>query len=232
MEAKVSEIVVGKRTRKGCGYIDSLENSIKEFGVLQPIGITPDKQLIFGGRRLQACKNLGLETIPARVFEVDADNPVDALKMERDENEQRADLTPSEKVDLARRIEESLAGRVGRPKLEEKNKQNFAELNGVQSRDIAAKAVDWNRETYRQAKAVVESGNEETIEQMDSGEKSVSSSYQDIKKPVKTEIKTFKITLYNNPKDDAFLLIDKAGRNYCTKLGMELLKAAGHKVEI
>jgi len=58
----------------------------------------------------------------------------------------------SEKVELARRIEEALAGRVGRtPKgkaVEEKIPQNFAELPQGESRDIAAKAVGMNRETY------------------------------------------------------------------------------------
>lgn len=43
--------------------------------------------------------------------------------------------------------------------------QNFAEAPQGESRDIAAKAVAWNRETYRQAKAVVDSGNDEAIEQ-------------------------------------------------------------------
>lgn len=60
----------------------------------------------------------------------------------------------SEKVELARRIEEALAGRVGRPSkgkaVEEKIPQNFAEFKlGTESRDIAAKAVGMNRETYR-----------------------------------------------------------------------------------
>lgn len=41
------------------------------------------------------------------------------------------------------------------------------------SADIAAKAVGINRETYRQAKAVVNSGNQEEIQAKDSGEKSI-----------------------------------------------------------
>ena len=51
--------------------------------------------------------------------------------------------------------------------------QNFGEARTPKEREssaIAAKAVDWNRETYRQAKTVIESGNEEVIQQMDSGE--------------------------------------------------------------
>lgn len=38
------------------------------------------------------------------------------------------------------------------------------------TREIAAKAVDMKPTTYYQAKTVIESGNEEVIQQMDSGE--------------------------------------------------------------
>jgi len=87
--------------------------------------------------------------------------------MEREENEHRKDLTPSEKVELARRIEEALAGRVGNPNLKP-IRQDFAQLPTPtgKSSDIAAQAVGLNRETYRQAKAVVESGNEQAIKAM------------------------------------------------------------------
>ncbi|WP_041284701.1 hypothetical protein [Desulfoscipio gibsoniae] len=64
-------------------------------------------------------------------------------------------LTPSEKVELARRIEEALGGRQGSNQYQRKeDPQNFAEAQKGESRDIAAKAVGMNRETYRQAKAV------------------------------------------------------------------------------
>lgn len=238
-EIKITEVVVGNRARKGDGWLDSLERSIQQVGVLQPIGITPDKKLIFGGRRLQACKNLGLETIPARVFDIDADNPVTALRMEREENEHRKDLTPSEKVELGRRIEAALAGRQGqRTDLMKPDElpQNFAELPKGESREIAAKAVDMNRETYRQAKAVVDSGDEEVIAEMDSGEKSINAAYKTVRKskpkPTPTPRQTFKVTLRNNPRIDAGQLLKKGGQTYCTQLGIALLNAAGHEVEI
>ena len=227
MEVNISEIIVEDRVRQGYGFLDSLERSINQLGVLQPIGITPDKHLIFGGRRLQACKNLGIETIPARVFDIDTDNPIALLQMERDENDQRLPLTPSEKVEIARRIEESLAGRNHRPS--EKSTQDFAEFPRGESRDIAAKAVDMNRETYRQAKTVVDSGNHEVIEQMDSGELSINAAYENV--VPRQASRTFKITLYKNPSDDAEVIMSKGGKDYCTKLGLALLKAAGHTVE-
>ncbi len=231
VEVSVSEIVIGERARQGYGFLDSLEKSIRRLGVLQPIGITPDKQLIFGGRRLQACKNLGMETIPARTFDIDADNPVVALQMERDENDQRVDLTPSEKVALATRIEESLVGRWGGDR---KSRGTIVPLEMPQgkSSDIAAKSVNWSRETYRRAKTVVDSGDDGVIQEMDSGKKSVYAAYQEVRKPrERNKPVTFRITLYKNPNDDAILLMEKGGKDYCTRLGLALLKAAGHEVE-
>lgn len=188
-EVNINEIIIQDRIRKNVGFLDSLERSIQQVGVLQPIGITIDKHLIFGGRRLQACKNLGLVTIPSRIFDIAADDPVTALRMEREENEHRVDLTPSEKVEIAMRIEGIKGNRQGQRtdlKPESKNQelpQNIAEVKpGIESRDIAAKAVGMNRETYRQAKAVVDSGNKELISQMDTGEKSINAAYKEIAK--------------------------------------------------
>lgn len=229
MEINVNEIIVEGRIRRGYGNLDSLERSIHQVGVLQPIGITAAKILIFGGRRLQAAKNLGLEVIPCRVFDIDASDPVMALRMEREENEHRMDLTASEKVELAKQIEGRLAGRQGGDR---KSKDNILPLDAEpqgKSADIAAKAVGWNRESYRQAKHVVESGEENIIKDMDSGVKSVKEAYDVVKRTPTS--RTFKITLYKNPHDDAEILLIKGGRDYCTKLGLALLKAAGHKVE-
>ena len=85
--------------------------------------------------------------------------------MERDENEQRLDFTPSERVAIARRIEESLAGRRGGDR-KSSDKNLPLEKPIGRSDEVAAKAVDMNRETYRQAKSVVDSGDEEVIERM------------------------------------------------------------------
>ena len=114
------------------------------------------------------------------------------LRMERDENEQRLDFTPSERVAIARRIEESLAGRQGNPtganqyatgkSNHDGNGQNFVQFQRGKSGDIAARAVDMNRETYRQAKSVVDSGNQEAIEKMDKGELSIHAAYEQVKR--------------------------------------------------
>ncbi|OPY58474.1 MAG: hypothetical protein A4E55_00880 [Pelotomaculum sp. PtaU1.Bin035] len=60
--------------------------------------------------------------------------------------------------------------------------QNFVQVeSGKKTCEIAAEAVGMNRETYRQAKKVVESGNQEIIQAMDSGEKSISAAYESVR---------------------------------------------------
>ena len=143
MEVNIDEIIVQDRIRQNNGWLDSLERSIQQVGILQPIGIT-DKHLslVDAGYRP---KNIGLTTIPVRVFDIAADDPITALRMEREENEHRMDLTPSEKVEIAKRIEEAAAGRVGRPKKdEEKIPPTLGELKTPKEREsatIAAQAV-------------------------------------------------------------------------------------------
>ena len=64
----------------------------------------------------------------------------------------------AEKVEIARRIEEALGKRHGNNQHGQKEDvQKFAPADG-KSRDLAAESVGWSGETYRKAKAVVDSG--------------------------------------------------------------------------
>ncbi len=76
--------------------INSLADSIKKRGVLQPVIVRKIKdkyQLIAGERRWRAAKKAGIERIPARVIEID-DNG--ALEIALVENLDRKDLNPLE----------------------------------------------------------------------------------------------------------------------------------------
>ncbi|MFV4440943.1 ParB N-terminal domain-containing protein [Mycobacterium tuberculosis] len=73
--------------------------------MLQPIGVTPDRRLVFGQRRLEAARLLGWERIPVHVCHTIAD-VVDRAKAERSENTLRKDFTPSELLAAGRRIAE------------------------------------------------------------------------------------------------------------------------------
>jgi ParB-like chromosome segregation protein Spo0J len=57
-EVKISDIKLGTRYRKAMGDIEGLAESINETELLQPIGITPDNELIFGERRLRAYRDV------------------------------------------------------------------------------------------------------------------------------------------------------------------------------
>ena len=139
---KISDITVGERARTSAGWLDDLQRSIEQVGVLQPIGVTPENELIFGHRRVMACQALGMEDIPARILDINPDDPAHVLRMEQAENNIRKDFTPSERVEIARRIETALAGRNHRPKEVDKHLPTYEDPEGKSS-DIAAKSVGW-----------------------------------------------------------------------------------------
>lgn len=76
-----------------------LAASIKEHGILQPVVVRSQGQgyqLIAGERRLRACQQVGLATVPAIVRDAD---DTQMLELALVENIQRSDLNP---MDLAR----------------------------------------------------------------------------------------------------------------------------------
>lgn len=168
IQCRVNLVKVENRYRKDFGDIEGLAASIKELGLLQPIGIDANYRLVFGERRLRACQSLGMEKIPARTVHLDS-----ILKGELAENEFRKDFTPSERVAIGEAIERELEGRVGRPAAE--TKENFPELPQGQTRDLAAKAAGFgNGKTYEQAKKVTNEAAPELVQAMDEGRASVS----------------------------------------------------------
>jgi ParB family chromosome partitioning protein len=101
MDISIAKITVGKRKREALeAKVLAMMESIREIGLLQPITITKDHTLVFGLHRLEACKRLEWETIPAtaRTFE-----GLDAELAEIDENLVRADLTVLERSELLAR---------------------------------------------------------------------------------------------------------------------------------
>lgn len=87
---KLEEIIVAEeRQRKNIDTSD-LEPSIAKHGVIQPIIIDQDRNLIAGERRFRASQALGLADIPCRFFE-DL-SPTEAKIIELEENLKRKDL--------------------------------------------------------------------------------------------------------------------------------------------
>ena len=172
IEVNTSTISIGDRYRKDLGDIEALAESIRSIGLLQPIGIDSNYKLIFGERRLRAYKLLGIEKIPARIIHVDA------VLAEHDENEIRKSFTVSERVNIAEALLPAAREEASKRQIElsGKRKGDESDVQGdrpepqePQSRDVAAKGAGFSStDSFRRAKTVVESGNEDLIELMDS----------------------------------------------------------------
>lgn len=182
MDTRLDQIKIGSRARKDLGDIGLLAESIQQLGLLQPIGIDQNYRLVFGERRYRAFEKLGRETIPARIVHVDS-----LLQAEHAENEIRKDFTASERVAIAKAVEEEIKAqgeRRGRPKadsgqtdliVDEKVVNSPQFEPGQKTRDAAAMAAGFDSEwAYRQAKKVTEDGTQELIDAMDQGEIAIS----------------------------------------------------------
>ncbi len=78
--------------------LSELADSIKQYGVLQPLLVTPQKNLyiiIAGERRWRASKKAGLEFVPAVVHQR---KELEQIEIALIENVQRVDLTPLEQA--------------------------------------------------------------------------------------------------------------------------------------
>lgn len=86
--------------------MNDLINSIMESGVLNPIWCSVEKNkyyLIAGERRLRASKVVGLNEVPARLFQIESEK--EARILQTVENEQRADLSQEERFDQFTKME-------------------------------------------------------------------------------------------------------------------------------
>jgi len=103
-EVALADIKVGERTRTEMGDIPGLAASIEARGLLQPILVTTDLELIVGARRLDAFAHLGRPTIPACIVGTQV-QALEKLLAEQHENTCRKGFTPQEAVIMARRVE-------------------------------------------------------------------------------------------------------------------------------
>jgi ParB family chromosome partitioning protein len=126
------------RQRMDQAELDSLADSIREHGVLQPILVTETLdgyQLVAGERRFRASQQAGLERIPAVIRQL-ADR--DQLELALVENLQRADLGPMEEAHAYEALvsefsltHERIAERVGRAKSTVTNTLRLLDLDPV-----------------------------------------------------------------------------------------------------
>lgn len=171
MKVPIRDIQIGKRHRKEMGDLAALAESIKTEGLLQPVGITEDQQLVFGERRLRACRDiLGWDEIEARVV-----NVTSIVAGEFAENDIRKDFTVLERVAIAEAVRLNIGNRQGQRT--DQLPQKIGEVS-KHARETAAEAAKLsgfnNAETLRQATNVVKLGVPALVEKMDRGDVSIS----------------------------------------------------------
>lgn len=99
----VEKVWWDKRYRTDLGDIESLAASFKEKGVLQPITVTPEFELLAGERRITAAKLAQLTHIPALIRK--KEDVVDAREIELMENVFRKDPNWDEECALIQEID-------------------------------------------------------------------------------------------------------------------------------
>lgn len=103
MLVKIDTIKVKKRVRRDLGDVDALKESLRTYGLLNPVTLNKDNELIAGERRLEAAKMLGWTNINAVIL--DNRTPAEQLELELEENNQRKDFTQEELLEGYRRLE-------------------------------------------------------------------------------------------------------------------------------
>jgi len=173
---RIDKIQILDRHRADMGDLTDLAASIATDGLLHPVVVTTEGRMIAGHRRLEACRSLGWTDIKVTFI----DGLVDAaqlLRMERDENTCRKDMTPSEKVSLGCALEElerpkakaamSEAGRSaapGRPAERSVLPNEPLQRKKYDVREDVAPAVGMSTATYSRAKQLVTAANNGDVE--------------------------------------------------------------------
>lgn len=103
MLVKIEDIKIKKRVRQNLGDMDALKESLRMYGLLNPITLNDNNELIAGERRLQAAKALGWTNINAVVLS--NITPAEQLELELEENNQRKEFTKEELLEGYHRLE-------------------------------------------------------------------------------------------------------------------------------
>lgn len=104
MLVKIEDIKVKKRVRRDLGDLTALKESMHRYGLMNPITLNSNYELVAGERRLEAAKSLGWERINASVLDSNVDN-IRQLEMELEENNQRKEFTDEELMEGYKRLE-------------------------------------------------------------------------------------------------------------------------------
>ncbi len=103
MLVPIKDIKVKKRVRKDLGNLDDLKDSLRIYGLLNPITLNRKNELIAGERRLEAAKQIGWTNINANI--IDNISDIEQLEIEIEENNQRKEFTEEELLEGYKRLE-------------------------------------------------------------------------------------------------------------------------------
>jgi Predicted transcriptional regulators len=102
-DVEIGSIKIKRRIREKTVPIEPLVESIQKYGLLEPIVIDEKNRLIAGFRRLQACKQLGFNTILANV--VNVEDAETFLLLELEENTCRFQFSDEELSKAKKQLE-------------------------------------------------------------------------------------------------------------------------------
>jgi ParB family chromosome partitioning protein len=129
LDRAIESIQVGYRVRRDMGDLEGLAASIDEFGLLQPLTVTPEGLLICGARRLEAAKRLGMRQVNVWVRS-GISTPLQLLMAEQTEDTMHKPLLPTEAAALYRELKELLAEE-SRRRMQETQFGKVAEITGI-----------------------------------------------------------------------------------------------------
>lgn len=108
MRVAIADIKIGDRYRKEYTGIDELAQSITERGLMHPLVVDQDLNLIAGGRRIRALNQLGWAECEVTILDVS--DELGRRQCELIENIQREDLTWQEEIELKAEIDRIYKG--------------------------------------------------------------------------------------------------------------------------
>ena len=103
MLVQIKDIKIKKRVRKDLGNLENLKDSMKIYGLMNPITLNSRYELIAGERRLQSAIQLGWTSINANI--IDNLSEAEQLEMEIEENNQRKEFTDAELLEGYKRLQ-------------------------------------------------------------------------------------------------------------------------------
>jgi len=186
--AKVSELSQHPKNDEIYGDTDDLAEtfveSIREKGVLEPLVITENKQVISGHRRLEAAREVGLETVPVRksTFESDLAEREALIEFNRQREKSRA-----QKVNEIDEMKSVIEIKNGSDRTNSKGSERW------EDRAIEKIDSDISASTYRKGKTVkdkaesddepeeVQEAAQEAWEGLQSGDESYNGAYNKVK---------------------------------------------------